>query len=109
MEDIYGEKKEEFFKAILASDYEKVREILSDPDKRAILNMPIHPLNDQEWTALHWAADRGDCAMVNILVEEFDADPDPKDIDGLTPLMTAATQGFTEICKILVNSIVCDY
>ncbi len=97
---------EDILKAAREDRYEDVRKILSNvrSSERA-----MGKINSQGWTLLHSAADSGDCALVSILLSEYNVNPEPRDYDGLTPLMCAATQGFTEICRILADAGIEEY
>uniref|UniRef100_A0A061RY16 Achain crystal structure of engineered northeast structural genomics consortium target n=1 Tax=Tetraselmis sp. GSL018 TaxID=582737 RepID=A0A061RY16_9CHLO len=53
-------------------------------------------------TALHFAADRGNREMVQLLLRHG-ADPNAADVDGATPLHYAALCGNKEVCVLLME------
>ena len=65
-----------------------------------------HQLEDRvtefEWTALHVAAAYNSATCVSVLLH-FGADPDLRDIDGDTALITAASLGHTEVVQQLLT------
>ncbi|KFZ00714.1 hypothetical protein V500_00962, partial [Pseudogymnoascus sp. VKM F-4518 (FW-2643)] len=58
---------------------------------------------DDGRTALSWAAEKGDEAVVKLLVERDDVVADSKDKDGRTALSWAAESGHEAVVKLLVE------
>ncbi|OHS99588.1 26S proteasome non-ATPase regulatory subunit 10 [Tritrichomonas foetus] len=56
-----------------------------------------------ERSPLHWAVMNGDLPLVNKLIQSGD-DPNTSDESGWTPLMSAASAGFAQICDSLLQA-----
>ena len=54
-------------------------------------------------TPLHWAATFGSAVTVQILLEQFGADPNTLNSTGITPLHDAVTRGDINIVKVLIK------
>ena len=57
--------------------------------------------DEAEWTALHYAADRGRVRTVKHLVEKHNVDIHERDWDGKTALDLAEEKGMTECANVL--------
>ena len=66
------------------------------------LGTPINSISiDNDWTPLHAAVALNNAVTVSVLLRHG-ADPNTRDASGDTPLITAASHGFTEVTQQLI-------
>src|SRR5947199_145668 len=106
--------RQEIIDAIQARNIEKNRELVDQNASRstapghslAVLQAllehgaPPNAKQQQGWTALHEAAQRGDNDMIALLLKHG-ADPTVKNDEGVTPVQLAREKGHGEIARTL--------
>lgn len=70
--------------------------------KLLALGADVKVADTEGWTALHWATDNAHSEIVQLLLALPDADFNPTDGRGMTPLLLAARKGHTEIARIFL-------
>ena len=70
---------------------------------RAGIDVSVIDTEATKNTPLHWAASFGSAVTVQILLEQFGADPNLTNAKGLTALHDAVTRGDINIVKVLVK------
>ncbi|XP_046983201.1 BTB/POZ domain and ankyrin repeat-containing protein COCH-like [Schistocerca americana] len=63
----------------------------------------VGAMDEDGWTALHWAALRGDAAVVRLLLSAA-SDPNARNLLGRTPLHWAARNGHAEVAAALLQA-----
>lgn len=87
--------------AAFSGNVEMVRMILAT---RPAQKVDVEAADGDEWTPLHYAADRGHADVVRILVEEEGANANARDTSRRTPLHLAALGGHTEVIAVLLEN-----
>ena len=70
---------------------------------RAGIEVSVIDTPTSQNTPLHWAASFGSAVTVQILLEQFGADPNLTNAKGMTALHDAVTRGDPNIVKVLVK------
>ena len=70
---------------------------------RAGIDVSVTDTNTTKNTPLHWAASFGNAITVQLLLEQFGADPNVTNSQGMTPLHDAVLRKDIEIVKVLIK------
>ena len=70
---------------------------------RAGIDVSVTDTNTTKNTPLHWAASFGSAITVQLLLEQFGADPNVTNSQGMTALHDAVLRSDTEIVKVLIK------
>ena len=88
----------------------KSRNILRAGEAGRLLKHNIGLINCTDsdgWTLLHWACNRGNMYTIRMLLSEFKADRDARNLEQNQPIHIAAFKG-REVVTLLINEFGCD-
>lgn len=96
-DEIIPDSNKNAFDYVKESNAEQLKSILTQ-----LSNAEINALDESGLGLIHWAADRGDSKILEILIENG-ADIDEQDGDGQTAMHYAASCGNLDCIKVLKN------
>ena len=70
---------------------------------RSGIDVSVTDTNTTKNTPLHWAASFGNAVTIQLLLEQFGADPNTKNFQNMTPLHDAVIRNDLEIVKVLIK------
>ena len=70
---------------------------------RSGIDVSVTDTNTTKNTPLHWAASFGNAITIQLLLEQFGADPNVKNFQNMTPLHDAVIRNDLEIVKVLIK------